>query len=63
MMNEPVQSVDFETIVREARMERSLAIANAIASLVVALSRGTDWLIAKLARRTTPIGRTAQQQR
>jgi hypothetical protein len=39
-------NVDFEEIIREARMERSMAIAGALASGIAAISRGFDRLIA-----------------
>ena len=43
------QPVDFEKIVREARMERSMAIAGALASGIAAISHGFDRLIALIA--------------
>ena len=50
MINITNRQVDLEALVRQARMERSMAIGNAIASLVAAVSRGTSWIIAKLSR-------------
>ena len=42
--------VDIDALVREARMERSFAIGNAIASVLAAAWNGSARLIAKLSR-------------
>ena len=42
--------VDFDALVRAARMERSLAIANAISSVVSAASNGINRLFATVVR-------------
>ena len=42
-------TVDFEALVREARMERSLAIGNAIGNGIAAIVHGFGTLIAKIA--------------
>jgi len=45
-MDRKYQHVDFDRIVREAGMERNAALGDAIASGVVAVSRGIRMLIA-----------------
>lgn len=41
-MKNSLQNVDFDSIVNEARMERSIAIASAISDVVAMISRGFD---------------------
>ncbi len=61
-MNPNQQSeLDLERLVREARLERSMAIGNAIADGIAAVVRGIQALIAKLA--SVHSGRPAQQPR
>jgi hypothetical protein len=61
MTNFTPTTVDFETLVREARMERSLAIGNAIGDGIAAIARGFELLIAKVSGLHT--ARPAQQPR
>ena len=56
-MTTNVNNVDFDALVRQARIERSLVIGNAVASIVVAASNGIERAvraIARLSDRPTP---------
>lgn len=58
-MTTNLNRVDFDALVREARMERSLAIANAIAGVVAGAWRGIDRAVHAIARgsnRATHVG-------
>ena len=60
-MTTNVNNVDFDALVRQARIERSLAIGNAIASIVGAASNGIERAVRAVARqsdRPTPARRT-----
>ena len=60
-MTTKITRVDFDALVREARIERSLAIGNAIASVVAAASNGIGRAvraIARLSDRSTPARNT-----
>ena len=47
-------NVDFDALVRQARMQRSLAIGGAIAGVVGAASRAISRLYATIARSASP---------
>ena len=51
MNNHVEQYRDFEALVREARMQRSVAIANGIAAVVGALSVGVSRVIGAISSR------------
>ena len=60
-MTTNVNRVDFDALVREARIERSLAIGNAIASVVAAASNGIGRAvraIVRLSKGSTPARNT-----
>jgi hypothetical protein len=60
-MNRPELYVDFDKLIREARMERSMAIGNAIAGVIAAASRGIERAIALLFHEDPP--KQAEQPR
>ena len=49
-MTNNIDGVDFDALVRQARMERSLAIGNAIAGVVAGVSRAISRAFATIAR-------------
>ena len=49
-MTNTVTRVDFDALVRQARMERSLAIGNAIAGGIAAIWRGAERAFGTIAR-------------
>jgi hypothetical protein len=51
-MTTNINRVDFDALVREARIERSVAIGNAIASGVAAVWRAGERVFATIARGT-----------
>jgi hypothetical protein len=48
-MNEELRHYDYQRLVEEARLQRSIALGNAIAHGLAALARGFKLLIAKIA--------------